>query len=114
MKIEEIFGSLESIDVISVKGSSVNLVMIVNGYVGDSFEEQKALDCKLMYYNDWAESEEFFALYGGADVNIAVNFTEQPCDSIIERLNVWHRDMMLAKSSLSVTIAGLPMLFLDN
>jgi hypothetical protein len=113
MRIDEIFGSLESIDVISVKGSSVDLVMIVNGYVGDTFEEQEALDRKLMYYNDWAESEEFFALYGDASVNIAVNFTEQPCDSIIERLNVWSKDMSLAKSSLSVSIAGLPLLIMS-
>lgn len=114
MKIDEIFGSLESIDVISVKGSSVDLVMIVNGYVGDTSEEREALDRKLMYYNGWAESGEFFALYGDAKVNIAVNFTEQPCDGIIERLIDWSRDMMLAKSSLSVTIAGLPLFIINS
>ena len=109
MKIDEIFGSPESIDIISRRDDIVDLIMIVNGYVGDSFEEQAALDRKLMYYNDWAESGEFFALYGDAKVGIVVTFTERPSDAIINRLAVWHKDMANAKSELRVMISGLPL-----
>ncbi|MBR6045092.1 MAG: hypothetical protein IKP47_05610 [Ruminococcus sp.] len=113
MKLEEIFGSLEAVDYISRRDGHADLVMIVNGYVGDSFDEQAALDRKLMYYIDYAGSEEFFAVYGRVETCITVSFTERPSDAIIDRLNVWHADMAGAPVSLAVTIAGLPMLFLD-
>lgn len=111
MKIEEIFGSLESIDLISRRGDIVDLVMIINGYVGESDEELRALESKLEFYNNWTESEEFSSLYGTAEVSIVITFTERPSDRIISRLNDCDREMSDARSELRVTIGGLPLLF---
>lgn len=109
MRIEEIFGDVRSIDVISQKGSCVELIMIVNGYAGDSDGELEALDRKLTYYNSWAESDEFKALYGGEDVSVTVTFTEKPSGAVMSRLHEWREQMQI---DLKVMISGLPMMFI--
>lgn len=114
MKIEEIFGSTEAIDLISRRGDIVDMLMLINGYVGDTAEERGALERKFAYYKNWTESEEFSSLYGEAEVGIVITFTERPSDGIISLLNDLHREMSGARSELRVTIGGLPLLFIDN
>lgn len=114
MRIEEIFGSTESIDLISRRGDVVDLVMIINGYVGESPEELSALERKLRYYNSWADSAEFAALYGEAEVSVAVTFTEPPSDTVISRLSDCCKKMSGAGRELRVTIGGLPLLFIGD
>ncbi|MBR6874574.1 MAG: hypothetical protein IKN17_13805 [Ruminococcus sp.] len=112
MRIEEIFGSLGSIDMISKREDCVDLLMIVNGYVDGSAEELAALNAKLKYYNDYAESDEFMELYPGIEVFIAVSFTERPSDKVLTRLYEWYDDMANSRAELKATVAGLPLYFI--
>ena len=113
MRTEEIFGSTDSIDVISQRGDIIELTLICNGYVEGSDENCQALLKKTAHYISWTESGEFRRLYDGEYRVITVTFTEKPDERIISLLYGCRREALDAGVLLRATISGLPLIFAE-
>ena len=113
MKTEEIFGSLDQIDVISKRDDLIELTLICNGYVEGSDENCEALRKKTAHYISSTEKRELLELYGKAYRVITVSFTEKPDERILELLYGCRRQALDAGVFLRAMISGLPLIFDD-
>ena len=97
MKIEEMFGELNKIDILAERRESneVLLVLVCNGFIDGSPETQKALLDKMEGYLDHTQSEEFQKEYANWSAILRVTFDERPDQLVVALLSkcpAWAED----------------------
>lgn len=107
MSIENMFGNLNSIDIMAeTKNKEILLMLVCNGFIDGSPETQRALLNKMEGYLGYIQSEEFKKEYPGWPVILRVTFTETPDQLILQLLYkcyAWTDDLGV---SLEIEIDG--------
>lgn len=89
MKIEDMFGDLQKIDILAEKreANEVLMVLVCNGFIDGSSKTQKAMLDKMEGYLNHTQSEVFQEEYTNWSVILRVTFDEEPDQLILSLLN---------------------------
>lgn len=94
--IEDMFGDLNSIDILAEsKKGEILLELVCNGFINSELETQIALLDKMEGYLNYTKSKEFQNEYPNYPVILRIVFTERPDQLILDLLHkcqAWAND----------------------